>query len=244
MIIEGKNSVYESLVAGVTFNKLMVARGLNDASSNKIIDLARSKGIFITFVDRKVLDKSSESKRHQGFIADVTDYVYSDVDSIIKYAASKGEQPFVVILDGIEDPHNFGSIIRVCECAGVHGIIIPKQRACAVNGTVIKVSAGAVNHLKIARITNINQTIEYLKKEGFWIYCADMDGEDVYRTNLIGPLALVIGSEGKGVSKLTRQISDGAVKLPMFGRVNSLNASTATSAIVYEIVRQRNFKWV
>ncbi len=242
MIIEGKNSVYEALVAGTTFNKLMVSKGLTDDHSNKIIDLARQKGIFITFVDKKVLDRSSETGRHQGFVADITDFVYNSVEDILNHAASKGETPFIVVLDGIEDPHNLGSIIRVCECAGVHGIIIPKQRACSVNGTVIKVSAGACSHLKIARVTNINQTIEYLKKEGLWIYAADMSGEEAYRTNLKGPIALVIGNEGKGVSKLTKQLCDGCVCLPMYGKVNSLNASTATSAIVYEIVRQRNFK--
>ena len=242
MIIEGKNSVYEALVAGTTFNKLMVAKGLTDEHSNKIIDLARERGVFITFVDRKVLDKSSETNRHQGFVADITDFVYNSVEDILHEAETRGETPFVVILDGIEDPHNLGSIIRVCECAGVHGIIIPKQRACAVNGTVIKVSAGACSHLKIARVTNVNQTIEMLKKEGLWIYAADMSGEVSFRSNLKGPIALVIGNEGKGVSKLTRQLCDECVCLPMYGKVNSLNASTATSALVYEIVRQRNFK--
>ncbi len=241
MIIEGKNSVYEALVAGTTFNKLMVAKGLTDDTSNKIIDLARQKNIFITFVDKKVLDRSSETGRHQGFVADITDFVYNTVEEILQTAEDKNEPAFLVVLDGIEDPHNLGSIIRVCECAGVHGIVIPKQRACAVNGTVIKVSAGACSHLKIARVTNVNQTIEFLKKQGVWIYSADMDGETAYRSNLKGPIALVIGNEGKGVSKLTKQLCDGNICLPMYGKVNSLNASTATSALVYEIVRQRNF---
>lgn len=242
MIIEGKNSIYEALVAGTTFNKLFVARNLTDEHSNRIIELAREKGVFITFVDKKVLDNVSETKHHQGFVAEITDYVYSSVEDIVALANSKGEQPFIVMLDGIEDPHNLGSIIRVCECAGVHGVVIPKLRACSVNGTVIKVSAGAASHLKVSRVTNLNQTIENLKKQGFWIYCADMKGEDVYRSNLIGPIVVVIGNEGKGVSKLTKKLCDGSIKLPMYGKVNSLNASTATSAIVYEIVRQRNFK--
>ena len=242
MIIEGKNSVYEALVAGKTFNKLMAAKGLSDEHSNKIINLAREKGVSINFVDRKILDRSSESGRHQGFVAEITDFLYSEIEEVYDLAAKRGEQPFVVILDNIEDPHNLGSIIRVCECAGVHGVVIPKQRACAINATVLKTSAGACNHLPVCRVANINQIIEKLKKEGFWIYCADMDGEYVYKTNLTGPIAVVIGSEGKGVSRLTKQLCDGVVKLPMFGKVNSLNASTATSAIVYEIVRQRNFK--
>lgn len=242
MNIEGKNSVYEALVAGKTFNKLMAARGLSDEHSNKIINLARENGISINFVDRKVLDRSSETGRHQGFIAEITDFVYSDIEDVLASAAKRGEQPFVVILDNIEDPHNLGSIIRVCECAGVHGIVIPKQRACSVNATVLKTSAGACNHLPVCRVANINQMIEKLKKEGFWIYCADMDGEYIYKTNLTGPVGVVIGSEGKGVSQLTKKLCDGVVKLPMYGKVNSLNASTATSAVVYEIVRQRNFK--
>ena len=242
MIIEGKNSVYEALVAGKTFNKLMAAKGLSDEHSNKIIDLARKNNVSINFVERKILDRATETGRHQGFIAEITDFVYSEIEDVIAIAGKRGEQPFVVILDNIEDPHNLGSIVRVCECAGVHGIVIPKQRACAVNATVLKTSAGACNHLPICRVANINQMIEKLKKEGFWIYCADMDGEYIYKTNLTGPVAVVIGSEGKGVSKLTKQLCDGVIKLPMYGKVNSLNASTATSAVVYEIVRQRNFK--
>ena len=242
MNIEGKNSVYEALVAGKTFNKLMIAKGLSDEHSNKIINLARENGVSINFVDRKILDRSSETGRHQGFIAEITDFVYSEIEEVLSLASQRGEQPFVVILDNIEDPHNLGSIIRVCECAGVHGIVIPKQRACSVNATVLKTSAGACNHLPVCRVANINQMIEKLKKEGFWIYCADMDGEYIYKTNLTGPVGVVIGSEGKGVSKLTKQLCDGVIRLPMYGKVNSLNASTATSAVVYEIVRQRNFK--
>lgn len=242
MNIEGKNSVYEALVAGKTFNKLMAAKGLSDEHSNKIINLAREKGVSINFVDRKILDRSSETGRHQGFIAEITDFVYGEIEEVLDLASQRGEQPFVVILDNIEDPHNLGSIIRVCECAGVHGIVIPKQRACSVNATVLKTSAGACNHLPVCRVANINQMIEKLKKEGFWIYCADMDGEYIYKTNLTGPVGVVIGSEGKGVSKLTKQLCDGVIRLPMYGKVNSLNASTATSAVVYEIVRQRNFR--
>ena len=242
MNVEGKNSVYEALVAGKTFNKLMAAKGLSDEHSNKIINLAREKGVSINFVDRKILDRSSETGRHQGFIAEITDFVYSEIEEVLDLASQRGEQPFVVILDNIEDPHNLGSIIRVCECAGVHGIVIPKQRACSVNATVLKTSAGACNHLPVCRVANINQMIEKLKKEGFWIYCADMDGEYIYKTNLTGPVGVVIGSEGKGVSKLTKQLCDGVIRLPMYGKVNSLNASTATSAVVYEIVRQRNFR--
>ena len=242
MIIEGKNSVYEQLRSGATFNRLSAQIGHHDELGESIIKQAREQGIKVAFVDRKILDKMSESGRHQGFIAEVTDFVYSEIADIKEVAAKRGEQPLVVILDGIEDPHNLGSIIRTCECAGVHGIIIPKQRSVPVNATVLKVSAGAASHIKVARVTNINAEIEKLKKDGFWIYAAAMNGDNVYQTNCVGPIALVIGNEGKGVSVLTRKICDGILSLPQFGKINSLNAGAATSAIVYEIVRQRNFK--
>lgn len=242
MIIEGKNSVYEALIAGTTFNKIVVQAGRHDELGEKIIAEAKSRGIRISFSDKKLLDRMSEGGRHQGFVAEITEFVYSEVSEMKKLAAERGEQPFIVLLDGIEDPHNLGSIIRTCECAGVHGIIIPKQRAALVGSTVLKVSAGAASHMKIAKVTNINTEIELLKKDGFWVYAAAMNGDIIYKTNCIGPIAIVIGNEGKGVSKLTQKICDGIISLPQFGKINSLNAGSATSAIVYEIIRQRNFK--
>ncbi len=234
MIIEGKNSVIEALKSNVTFNKLMVSK---TTSIDGLMDLAKSKGLRVEFVDKKVLDKISPSGAHQGIIAYVVDYEYSSLEKIL---SKNKDSHFLILLDGIEDPHNLGSIIRVCECAGVDGIVIEKQRACAVNETVVKVSAGAVNHIDIARVTNLNNTIRELKDVNIWCYACELGGVDLYKTNLTGNIAIVIGSEGRGIGKLTRELCDGVITLPMFGKVNSLNASTATSAVVYEAVRQRN----
>ena len=238
MIIEGKNSVFEALNGGVTINKLMVQKGLTDHMSNQIIKLAKDKCIRIDFVEKAVLDKKCNN-RHQGFVCDVTDFKYGEVDDILNKAKSLNEDAFIVVLDGIEDPHNFGAIIRTCECAGVHGIIIPEHRACAVNDTVVKTSAGATANTIIARVGNLNNTIEYLKTNGVWVYCLETGGEELTKTNLTGPIAVVTGSEGKGVSKLTRQKCDNTVSIKLKGKVNSLNASVATAVVVYEIVRQR-----
>lgn len=242
MIIEGKNSVYEALVAGVTFNKLIIQQSKHDEMGNKIIGLAKSANIKYIFADKSTLDKLSKTGRHQGFLGEITEFAYCEVDDIINNAKAKNEQPIIVILDCLEDPHNLGSIIRVCDCAGVHGIIIPKQRAVSVNDTVIKVSAGASNHVMISRVTNINTTIDYLKKQNFWVYGAEAQGENIYKTSLDGSIAIVIGSEGKGISKLTLEKCDGIISIPMYGKVNSLNASTAASVVIYEAVRQRRFK--
>lgn len=232
MKIEGRNSVVEALRSdSLTVNSLTAEKGASDS----IIAIARERGVKITFVDKSVLDKESISGKHQGFIADVTDYIYCDIDDIL--AAS--EQPFVVILDGINDPHNFGSIVRTCECAGVSGIIIGKNRQVAVNDTVIRCSAGAVYHVKIARVTNVNNAIKQLKSSGVWVYALDMDGDEITETNLTGSVALVVGSEGDGISKLTRSLCDGVVSLKLKGKVNSLNASVACGIAMYEVVRQR-----
>lgn len=233
MIIEGKNSVIEALKSNVTFNKLMVSK---TTSIDGLMDLAKLKGIRVEFVDKKVLDKISSSGAHQGVIAYVVEYEYSSIEKIL---SKKQDNHFLVLLDGIEDPHNLGSIIRVCECAGVDGIVIEKQRACAVNETVVKVSAGAVNHMDIARVTNLNSTIKQLKEQNIWCYACELGGIDLYKANLTGNIAIVIGSEGKGIGKLTKELCDDIITLPMFGKVNSLNAATATSAVVYEAVRQR-----
>ena len=238
MIIEGKNAVLEILKNNITINKLSVQKNLTDNMSNQIIKMAKDKGVRIDFVDKAVLDKKTKNK-HQGFVCDTTDFYYSDVQDIFDHAEKKGEQPFIVVLDGIEDPHNFGAIVRTCECAGVHGIIIPEHRACAVNDTVVKTSAGATANMIIARVGNLNNTIEYLKKQGVWVYCLETGGKEMTKTNLTGAIAVVVGSEGKGVSRLTRELCDDIVTIKLKGKVNSLNASVATAVVVYEIVRQR-----
>lgn len=235
MIISGKNSVYEALAAGKTINKVMLDSAKADEFSKKIVELCKSSHTRFDFVQRKTLDKLSD--HHQGVVAEITDFCYCTVDDILNCKKESGN--FIVILDGVQDPHNFGSIIRVCECAGVDGIIIESRRSCAVNETVFKTSCGAINHMKIAKVKNINDQIKRLKDEGVWVYCAEADGQDIYKTNLTGNIAIVMGSEGFGVGALTRKLCDGTLSLPMFGKVNSLNVSTATSAMIYEIVRQR-----
>lgn len=237
MKIEGRNAVSEAIRAGTTIDRLLVEKGLKDAGAQRIIDAANSRGIKIFFRDKAALDRESRG-RHQGFIAEVTDFKYSELDDILAYAAERNEPPFVVILDGVEDPHNLGSVIRVAECAGVHGIVIPRHRAVSVNETVIKVSAGAAEHMRVAKVTNVNDAIDALKNAGVWVYCADMDGEDVYSARLTGPAAFVIGGEGEGVKRLTKQKCDAVLKIPMFGQINSLNASVATGILLYERVRQ------
>ncbi len=238
MKIEGRNAVAEAVNSSTTIDRLVVEKGLKDVGANKIIEQAKSKGIKIFFRDKQTLDRESSTGRHQGFIAEVTDFKYSELSDILNYAKSKGEEPFLVLLDGVEDPHNLGSVIRVAECAGVHGVIIPRHRAVSVNETVIKVSAGAAAHMKVCKVTNINDTIDELKKQNIWVYGADMDGQDLYKTNLKGAVAIVVGGEGSGVKKLTLQKCDATVKIPMSGQVNSLNASVAAGIVIYEHVRQ------
>lgn len=232
MKIEGKNCVSEALRSDdVTVNSLMCERGDN----SKIVSLAKSKGVKITFVDKSVLDKESVGGKHQGYIADTVDFSYCDIEDIL----SASEHPFIVVLDGIEDPHNFGSIIRVCECAGVDGIIIGRNRQVAVTETVARCSAGAVAHVKIARVVNVNDAIETLKNNGVWTYALDMDGEEITKTDLTGSAAIIVGSEGRGVSQLARKRCDKIVSLKLKGKVNSLNASVACGVALYEAVRQR-----
>lgn len=235
MNAEGKNAVTEALKSGAEIDMLLVEKGQN----HPIIALARERGVKIRFLDKAVMDKTSVTGRHQGFIAITSEYSYCDVDDILDYAKEKGQDAFVVVLDGVEDPHNLGSIIRVCECAGVHGIVIPKHRSASVNETVLKVSAGAAEHIKIARVTNVNSAIEELKQKGVWVFAADMDGQEIYGCDLTGNVALVVGGEGNGVKKLTKALCDGVVALPICGKVNSLNASVACGVAVYEILRQR-----
>lgn len=238
-IIEGRNPVLEALKSGRTVEKLFIAKGVVEGSLKMIISKAKDMGIVISEVDRKKLDEMSTTHSHQGVIALVSPYAYSTIDEILKLAEERGEEPFIVILDEIEDPHNLGSIIRSANVSGAHGVIIPKRRSALVTATVAKASAGAVEYTKIAKITNLNQTIKELKEKGLWVIGTDMDGEICYNSNLKGPIAIVIGSEGKGISRLVKENCDGVVSIPTKGDINSLNASVAAGIIMYEIIRQR-----
>ncbi len=239
-LIEGRNAVIEALKSDRTIEQILIAKGDNEGSINVVYALAKEKNIVIKEVERKKLDQMSETKSHQGVMAIVTPYKYYEIDQILNSAKEKGEKPFIVILDEIEDPHNFGSIVRCAEVCGVHGIIIPKRRNVGVTPTVYKSSAGAVEHMKIAKVTNINATIQLLKDEGIWVYGADMDGESYcFETDFKGAVAIVIGSEGRGISKLTKEKCDVLVKIPMVGEINSLNASVAGGIIMYEVLKQK-----
>ena len=238
MLIEGKNSVYEALKSGQTINKLIVQNNLCDNMSNEIIRYAKSKGIRIDFMPKEVLDKKTQN-RHQGFICEVTDFNYGEIEDIFNKASKLNEDPFIIILDGIEDPHNFGAIIRTAECAGVHGIIIPTHRSVVVNDTVVKTSAGATANMIIARVNNLNYTIDVLKKENVWVYCLETGGDKLCTANLKGSIALVIGSEGRGVSRMVKENCDGVLSIELKGKINSLNESVAGAVAMYEVVRQR-----
>lgn len=238
--IEGRNSVLELLESDRDINKILIAKGEKHGSINKIITIAKQRKIVIAEVERQKLNAISETNNHQGVIAIVPPFNYSSVEDILENAKQKNEAPFILILDGIEDPHNLGSIIRTAETAGIHGVIIPKRRAASVNATVSKSSAGAVEHVKIARVNNINETIKYLKEEGLWICGTDGDAKDYYyNQNLKGALAIVIGSEGFGMSRLVKENCDFLVKIPMKGKITSLNASVSAGIVVYEAVKQR-----
>jgi len=238
--IEGRNSVLELLESERDINKILIAKGERHGSINKIITIAKQRKIVIAEVERQKLNVISETNNHQGVIAIVPPFNYVEVEDILGEAKFKNEDPFVLILYGIEDPHNLGSIIRTAETAGVHGVIIPKRRAASVNATVSKSSAGAVEHVKIARVNNINETIKYLKEEGLWICGTDGDAKDYYyNQNLKGPMAIVIGSEGFGMSRLVKENCDFLVKIPMKGKITSLNASVSAGIVIYEAVKQR-----
>ena len=239
MKIEGRNAVREAIVSGKTIDKVIIRKGSKDKVVNEILDMCRAHKVKFQFVDGVVLDRESATKAHQGVIAYVEDFKYATVSDILAVASERGEDHFILILDGIEDPHNLGSIIRVAECLGVHGIIIGKNRACQVNETVVKVSAGAINHMKIARVTNIHNEIENLKKSNIWVYACELGGTPVEDVDLSGNIAIVIGSEGFGCSALTKKICDGVVTLKMKGKVNSLNASVAAGIVLYETVQRR-----
>ena len=239
MLIEGKNAVKECLEGNATVDKVLISKGTNEQD---LVNIIKRSGVVYQFCDKPTLDRMSKSKNHQGFIAFVTDYKYFDINEIIEEGYQKGTQPIILILDGIEDPHNLGNIIRTAECMGVAGIIIPRNRAAGVNETVVRVSAGAASHVQICKVTNISQEIEVLKKKGFWIYAAETGGINVSQVNLTGPVAIVMGGENTGVRQLTRALCDSVVSIPMYGQINSLNVANATAMVLYEVNRQRNFK--
>ena len=238
--VEGRNAVLELIESGKDINKIYIEKGEKQGSINKILQKANQRKILVTEIDKQKFRQMSQTPNAQGIIAIVPPFDYCEVYDIIDLAKEKNEDPFILILDGIEDPHNLGSIIRTAETAGVHGIIIPKRRAASVNSTVNKVSAGAVEHMKIARVNNINETINTLKKEGVWICGTDMDtNKYYYNQDLTGPLAIVIGSEGFGMSRLVKENCDFLIKIPMKGKITSLNASVSAGIVVYEAVKQR-----
>lgn len=238
-IIEGRNAVIEAFRAGRTIDRLYVLDGCKDGPIMSIKREAAKQGTPIKYVTKERLDQMSETGRHQGVIAAAAAYSYAEVSDILQKAKDKGEEPFVLLLDGIEDPHNLGAIIRTANQAGAHGVIIPKNRAVGLTATVAKASAGALNYTPVAKVTNLGQTIEELKKEGLWFVCADMDGTSMYELNLKGPIGLVVGAEGDGVSRLVREKCDMTAQIPMRGDIDSLNASVAAGILAYEIVRQR-----
>ncbi len=238
MYIEGKNAIKEAFENNVTINKVMVDKSYQ-GRKDEIINLAAMHKVKFEFVPRVVLDKKSKTGHHQGYIAESVDFNYSTLDDILNKSKEKGKNAFVVLLDGIEDPHNFGAIIRSCECAGVDGIIIPKNRACQVNETVIRTSTGAIANMPVAKVTNLKDAINFLKENGVFVFACEANGQEIYKQNLKIDVALIIGSEGFGVKKSIIDYCDGVLALPLQGKVNSLNASVACGVAVFEVVRQR-----
>lgn len=237
--IEGRHPVMEAFRAGRTIDKLFVLDGCEDGPVKSIIRAAKKQDTYIRFVKKERLDQLSETHQHQGVIAMAAAYSYSTVEDILAIAREKNEEPFIFLLDGIEDPHNLGAIIRTANLAGAHGVIIPKHRAVGLTGVVAKTSAGALNYTPVAKVANLGQTIDQLKKEGLWFVCGHMGGDVMYRLNLKGPIGLVVGNEGEGVSRLVREKCDYIASIPMKGDIDSLNASVAAGILAYEIVRQR-----
>lgn len=240
-VIEGRNVVLEALRSGQTIDKIFVLDGCMDGPVRTIVRDAKKQNILINFVKKERLDQMSETGKHQGVIAYIAAYDYATVDDIMNLAKEKGEDPFVILLDEIEDPHNLGAIIRTANQAGAHGVIIPKHRAAGLTATVARASAGAINYTPVAKVTNMSATIEALKDMGMWFVCADMGGTRMYDLNLKGPIGLVIGNEGKGISPLVKKNCDMVASIPMKGDIDSLNASVACGILAYEIVRQRTF---
>ncbi|MBR6472391.1 MAG: 23S rRNA (guanosine(2251)-2'-O)-methyltransferase RlmB [Firmicutes bacterium] len=239
-IIIGRNPVTEALRSGREVDKLLVAS--REGSMKKILAMAKEQGVPVIFVEKAAIDRVAGGQAHQGVLAYVSPYTYSSVEEILKRAEERGEDPFIIILDGIEDPHNLGAIMRTAECAGAHGIIIPKRHSSGLTETVAKASAGAIEYMPVAKVTNIAQTIDKLKDRGVWVAACDMGGTEYYRSDVSGSIAVVIGSEGFGVSRLVKDKCDFVVSMPMVGKINSLNASNAAAVIIYEIRKQRDCK--
>ena len=239
LVICGRNTVLEAFRSGKTIDRLYVQEGVADGTLQSILRTAKKTDAIINFVNKERLNKYAEGDKHQGVVAMAAAYNYAEVEDILNAAKEKGEPPFIIVLDDIEDPHNLGAIIRTANQAGAHGVIIPKRHAVGLTATVARTSAGAINYTPVAKVTNISRTIEELKEKGIWFACADMSGELMYNCNLTGAIGLVIGSEGNGVSRLVKEKCDFVVKIPMFGQIDSLNASVAAGVLSYEIVRQR-----
>lgn len=239
LTIEGRNAVLEAFRSGKTIDKLYVLDGCQDGIVNTIKREAHKQDTLIQYVKKERLDQMSETGHHQGVIASAAAYTYAEVEDMLSVAREKGEAPFLFLLDNIEDPHNLGAIIRTANLVGAHGVIIPKRRACGLTATVAKASAGALNYTPVAKVTNLGATIEELKKEGLWFVCAQMDGQSMYHLKLTGPIGLVIGNEGEGVGRLIQEKCDFKASIPMYGNIDSLNASVAAGVLAYEIVRQR-----
>lgn len=239
LIIEGRKAVIEAFRSGKTIDKVFVLDGCQDGPVRTIVREAKKHDTILQFVTKERLDQLSETGKHQGVVAHAAAYEYAEVEDILALAKEKGEDPFIFILDNIEDPHNLGAIIRTANLAGAHGVIIPKRRAVGLTATVAKTSAGALNYTPVAKVTNLVKTMEELKEKGLWFVCADMGGETMYRLNLTGPIGLVIGNEGTGVGRLVKEECDFVASIPMKGDIDSLNASVAAGVLAYEIVRQR-----
>ncbi len=240
LTIEGRHAVIEAFRSGKHVDRLFILEECHDGPIETIIKEAKKQGSVLSFVKRERLNQMSESGKHQGVIAYVAAYEYAPLDDLLRAAADKGEEPFLILLDGIEDPHNLGAIIRTANVCGAHGVVIPKHRASGLTATVVKASAGAIHYTPVAKVTNLVQTIRELKERGVWFVCGDMEeGKDLYDLNLTGPIGLVIGGEGKGVGRLVKEVCDFTASIPRKGSVDSLNASVATGVLAYEIVRQR-----
>ena len=238
-IIEGRNAVMEAFRSGKPVDKLFVLDGCQDGPVRTIVREAKKHDTLVQFVDKERLTQLSQTGRHQGVIAYTAAYEYAQVEDMLALAKERGEDPFLILLDDIEDPHNLGAIIRTANLAGAHGVIIPKRRAVGLTATVAKTSAGAINYTPVAKVTNLTKTMKELKEKGLWFVCADMGGESMYKLNLTGPIGLVIGNEGEGVSRLVKETCDFVASIPMKGDIDSLNASVAAGVLAYEIVRQR-----
>lgn len=239
LTIEGRNAVLEAFRSGKPIDKIFVLDGCQDGPIRTIVREAKKHDVIINFVAKERLDQISETGKHQGVIAQGAAYEYSTVERMLEIAKEKGEDPFIIFLDGVEDPHNLGAIIRTANQAGAHGVVIPKRRAVGLTATVAKASAGAINYTPVAKVTNLSQTIESLKDQGMWFVCADMDGESMYNLNLTGSIGVVMGNEGNGVSDLVKKHCDLVASIPMKGDIDSLNVSVATGILTYEVVRQR-----